>query len=117
MKTKRTRGDSLACIIADLSPMLRRGGNYFNMLICSNAKESTGWSVAGCAQSCASRRSDRGWGGVSTTKFGGPIPSSRHRVVHHNCGPGVSPPIPMRKLPTGEPCGGEPHARFGGRGR
>lgn len=29
----------------------------------------------------------------------------------------VSEPIPMRKLPTGEPCAGEPHARFGGRGR
>src|SRR5699024_7786257 len=25
-------------------------------------------------------------------------------------------PIPMRKPPTGEPCAGEPHARFGGRG-
>jgi hypothetical protein len=24
--------------------------------------------------------------------------------------------IPMRKPPTGEPCAGEPHARFGGRG-
>ena len=23
----------------------------------------------------------------------------------------------MRKPPTGEPCAGEPHARFGGRGR
>jgi len=23
----------------------------------------------------------------------------------------------MRKLPTGEPCAGEPQARFGGRGR
>ena len=23
----------------------------------------------------------------------------------------------MRKLPAGEPCAGEPHARFGGRGR
>ena len=28
-----------------------------------------------------------------------------------------SEPIPMRKPPTGEPCAGEPHARFGGRGR
>jgi len=27
-----------------------------------------------------------------------------------------SEPIPMRKPPTGEPCAGEPHARFGGRG-
>ena len=24
--------------------------------------------------------------------------------------------LPMRKLPTGEPCAGKPHARFGGRG-
>ena len=24
--------------------------------------------------------------------------------------------LPMRKPPTGEPCAGEPHARFGGRG-
>ena len=32
-------------------------------------------------------------------------------------GPCVSEPIPMRKPPTGEPCAGEPHARFGGRGR
>ena len=24
--------------------------------------------------------------------------------------------VPMRKPPTGEPCAGEPHARFGGRG-
>jgi len=24
--------------------------------------------------------------------------------------------LPMRKPPTGEPCAGKPHARFGGRG-
>ena len=28
----------------------------------------------------------------------------------------LSDPVPMRKRPTGEPCAGEPHARFGGRG-
>src|SRR5947208_13778925 len=39
------------------------------------------------------------------------------RVVHHQCDPCVSEPIPMRKPPAGEPCAGEPHARFGGRGR
>src|SRR5437868_13686161 len=39
------------------------------------------------------------------------------RVVHHQCDPCVSEPIPMRTPPTGEPCAGEPHARFGGRGR
>ena len=40
---------------------------------------------------------------------------------HKGCSPSsqfmCSVPIPMRKLPTGEPCAGEPHARFGGRGR
>src|SRR5436309_828473 len=36
--------------------------------------------------------------------------------VHHLASM-CSEPIPMRKPPTGEPCAGEPHARFGGRGR
>src|SRR5918996_2728330 len=38
-------------------------------------------------------------------------------TVHHDCSLEASEPIPMRKPPTGEPCAGEPHARFGGRGR
>jgi len=38
------------------------------------------------------------------------------RVVHPlHLGDGE--PIPMRKPPTGEPCAGEPQARFGGRGQ
>jgi hypothetical protein len=45
------------------------------------------------------------------------MPFRGTRIVHHQCNPCVSEPIPMRKLPTGEPCAGEPHARFGGRGR
>ena len=36
-------------------------------------------------------------------------------TVHHGSSP-PSEPIPMRKPPTGEPCAGKPHARFGGRG-
>ena len=36
-------------------------------------------------------------------------------TVHHASSP-PSEPIPMRKPLTGEPCAGEPHARFGGRG-
>jgi hypothetical protein len=40
---------------------------------------------------------------------------------HKGCSPliaaGVFKPIPKWKPPTGEPCAGEPHARFGGRGR
>ena len=37
-------------------------------------------------------------------------------IVHHDASPNMSEPIPMRKPLTGEPCAGEPHARFGGRG-
>ena len=36
--------------------------------------------------------------------------------VHRSHCPWTGEPIPMRKPPTGEPCAGEPHARFGGRG-
>src|SRR6266545_2283827 len=39
------------------------------------------------------------------------------RIVHQDCNLWTGEPIPMGKPPTGEPCAGEPHARFGGRGR
>ena len=38
------------------------------------------------------------------------------RTFHHERSPMGSEPIPMRKPATGEPCAGEPHARFGGQG-
>ena len=37
-------------------------------------------------------------------------------AIHHDKRPNGSEPIPMRKPQSGEPCAGEPHARFGGRG-
>jgi hypothetical protein len=37
-------------------------------------------------------------------------------IVHHDASPNMSEPTPMRKPLTGEPCAGEPQARFGGRG-
>ena len=37
-------------------------------------------------------------------------------ALHHNRSPRPGEPITMLKPPTGEPCAGEPHARFGGRG-
>ena len=37
-------------------------------------------------------------------------------TFHNVRSPCGSEPIPMRKLSTGEPCAGEPLARFGGRG-
>src|SRR6266508_1092834 len=39
------------------------------------------------------------------------------RIVHQDCNLWTGEPIPMGKPPTGEPCAGEPHARFGGRKR
>jgi hypothetical protein len=38
------------------------------------------------------------------------------RAPHPVGRPGKSETPPMRKPATGEPCAGEPHARFGGRG-
>src|SRR6202011_899463 len=37
-------------------------------------------------------------------------------VVHPTHGLRAGETLPMRKPATGEPCAGEPHARFGGRG-
>src|SRR3954451_3790579 len=37
-------------------------------------------------------------------------------TVHFDRSPGSSETLPMRNPTTGEPCAGEPHARFGGRG-
>ena len=37
-------------------------------------------------------------------------------AFHHDRSPRPGAPIPMRKQPTGEPCAGDPLARFGGRG-
>jgi len=38
------------------------------------------------------------------------------RAVRHAHGVARRETTPMRKPPTGEPCAGELHARFGGRG-
>jgi hypothetical protein len=40
----------------------------------------------------------------------------KRRLVHPSHGLRSRETLPMRKPPTGEPCAGKPHARFGGRG-
>ena len=115
MKTRRTRGDSLAKIIADLNPMLRGWFGYFKHAHPLTRSASTVLSVDGCARSCASRRSVRA-SAMSRR------PSALAQCLLRNTGlftmNGLcaGEPIPMRKPPTGEPCAGEPPARFGGRG-
>src|SRR5215468_10543415 len=94
MRTKRTRGDSLAKIVADLNPTLRGWFNYFKHAHPVTFKWMDGF---------VRRRLRAILRGSGT--------------VHHVCSLEASEPIPMRKPLTGEPCAGEPHARFGGRGR
>ena len=51
--------------------------------------------------------------GVHATPAG--VPCAGPESITRNAAP-AGEPIPMRKQPTGEPCAGELHARFGGRG-
>ena len=78
-RTKRTRGDSLANIIADLNPTLRGWFNYFKQAHPNTFK----WMMAlygdDCGRSCESRRSDRAWEFVETIINAGQIHSSRPR--------------------------------------
>jgi hypothetical protein len=80
MRTKRTRGDSLAKIIAELNPMLRGWFNYFK-----HAHPMTFSHMDGCGRSCESRRSDRAWDFVEKIISAGPINSSRSR----DCSPWI----------------------------
>ena len=50
--------------------------------------------------------------GVHATPAG--VPCAGPESITRNAAP-AGEPIPMRKQPTGEPCAGELHARFGGR--
>jgi len=96
LKTKRTRGDGLDRIIEDLNPLLRGWFGYFK-----HARYSTFRAVDGFV-----RRRLRAILRKQHKRPGlGRCPNDHRRES-----------IPMRKPSTGEPCAGEPHARFGGRG-
>ena len=117
-KTKRTRGDSLAKIIEDLNPMVRGWFNYFKHAH-SVAQLGIDGFVRRRLRAILRKQEKRpGMGKCfddhrrwSNTFFAA---QGLFTITAARC---VSEPIPMRKLPTGEPCAGEPHARFGGRGR
>jgi RNA-directed DNA polymerase len=81
-KTRRTRGESLARVIADLNPMLRGWFGYFKHARVPFASW-TDSSDDGCARSCASRTSVPVSDVVWSTRNAGPMPSSR--------APGCSP--------------------------
>jgi hypothetical protein len=76
-RTRRTRGDSLDVVIADLNRVLRGWFGYFKLAQSRTFIDSTSSSVAGFASSCANRRSDRVSGAPSTIKSAGQMPTSR----------------------------------------
>ena len=80
MKTKRTRGDSLAKIIADLNPMLRGWFNYFKH---AHPNTLSGWMALYARRLRAVlRKAGEATGDgsfVETIISAGPINSSRPR--------------------------------------
>ncbi len=91
-------------------------------------------SVPATAKQAHDTRDPRQWGWVEPTGWsermlaalvngvrGGKWPLAQCLLrcagaFHHDRSPRPGAPIPMRKQPTGEPCAGDPLARFGGRG-
>ena len=86
-KTKRTRGDSLERIIADLNPVLRGWFGYFKHAHHHVFNGSTDSSGDGCAPSCASRRSGPASVDAGPIINAGPTPSSRKL----GCSPSTQP--------------------------
>ena len=113
-RTMRSRGGSLARIVADIN-RIPRGG-----LVTSNTPDRTcsaGLTVSsggGCAPFRVSRSSVPA--GADVRPLGnGPMPSSRDGGCSPYRQPSARETLPMRKPATGESCAGEPPARFGGR--
>ncbi len=109
-KTGRSRGDSLERIVADLNPLMRGWFGYFK-----HARPHIFSILVGFARRrlrAVLRKQDR-------------RPSMRPSKADHMQWTNAffadhglfTLLLPMRKPATGEPCAGEPHARFGGRGQ
>ena len=76
-------------------------------MVLGRSHELDGTHVGGTGQRCQSKQMVRG---RPNANFAALELFTRNRSLI------VCEPIPMRKPLTGEPCAGEPHARFGGRG-
>jgi RNA-directed DNA polymerase len=116
-RTIRSRGDSLERIIADINPMLR---GWFGSL---QTRQTALVPEARRSHPAAAARDPAQAGKASRPR---PLRGRSSEmdecllrgawIVHPSNGPCSSETLPMRKPATGEPCAGEPHARFGGRG-
>ena len=116
-RTIRSRGDSLGRIIADINLMLR---GWFGSL---QTRQATLVPAARRPHPAAPARGPAQAGKASRPR---PLRGRSSEmdecllrgawIVHPSNGPCSSETLPMRKPATGEPCAGERHARFGGRG-
>ena len=116
-KTRRTQGQSLSAIIADLNPALRGWFDYF--------QRAQPWSVqiSGRLHQTPTTGSAEEAGETARTWTHSRRPQALAkrllhggRAVRFTHSPPNREPLPMRKLPTGEPYAGKPPVRFGGRG-
>ncbi len=122
-KTKRTRGDSMHSIIADLTPMIRGWFGYFQNAYKSTFQRLDGFIRRRLRSILRKQEKRPGMGCCHDDHRRWPNAFFANMGLF-TCGhsPPTSEPIPMRKPLTGEPCAGglgvlpKSHARFGGRG-
>ena len=79
MRTKRTRGDSLAKIIVELNPTLRGWFNYFKHAHPGTFKRMDAFVRRRLRAILRKQESDPAWGVGETIMSAGPIHSSRPR--------------------------------------
>ena len=116
-KTGRSRGASMERIVADLNPMLRGWFNYFKHAVPSDFRLLDGFIRRRLRAILRKQEKRPGFGRCPDDHQRWPnaffadlglFTLSTARYARET--------FPMRKPTTGEPCAGEPHARFGGRG-
>ena len=116
-KTRRTRGDSLACAVADLNPLLRGWFGYFK-----HAHHHLRQARRVCQEAAARRPAQAGKAPRSGHLPRRPSTLAKcllrgSRAVRASHGLVIRETVSMKKPPTGEPYAGKPPVRFGGRGR
>ena len=116
-KTRRTRGDSLARIIADLNPTLKGWFGYFK-----HAHRRTFITldrfIRRRLRALLRKQEKRPASGrclADHQRWPNALLRTS-RAVRASHGLACSETLPMRKPPTGEPYAGKPPVRFGGRG-
>ena len=118
-KTRRTRGDSLACVVADLNPTVAR----LVRLLQTRPSHHLRQARRVCQATAARHPAQAGEAAVGHGRLPR-RPSTLakcllrgSRAVRTSHGLAIGETVSMKKPSTGEPYAGEPPVRFGGRGR